>query len=75
MKFIEALNVAGVEYSITRTISSPIYNGFSITVKDDKAILHQTIQESVRQPISFELMVDYKYMASHATFTAANENK
>ena len=50
MKVIKELDNAGVEYTIIRTISSPVYNGFRITVKDDKAILNLGFRDDVCHP-------------------------
>lgn len=50
MKVIQQLDAVGVEYTITRTISSPIYNGFRITVKNDTAILSLGFRDDVCHP-------------------------
>lgn len=50
MKVIQELDAAGVEYKITRTISSPVYNGFRIAVKDDKDILNLGFRDDVCHP-------------------------
>ena len=54
MKVIQELDMAGVEYTIRRTISSPVYNGFRITVKDDKAIIKLGHRDDVCLRISVE---------------------